>query len=156
MLEDNDDIAVREAKQDVRLSREILRRPELEAFRACRFQKGYASEGMLCDEPPIPLRVLDFLEARDLVRLSLVCKSTHQAAHLLFKREVWPNPRVLQDLILNRNSWLGSVGLGMMNVSGKCDWKVHCDVEAWHLGIHLGFCWLRGYPLLVKRSFAMT
>jgi hypothetical protein len=71
--------------------REERRKSELAAFRACRFQQGFASEGMLCNEPPIPLRVLDFLGARDLLRLSLVCKSTHQAAHVLLKREVRPS-----------------------------------------------------------------
>ncbi len=86
MLRSNGDISVR-AQQDNYL-REGLRQTELAAFRACRFRQGFASQGMLCNEPPIPLRVLDFLEARDLITLSLVSKSTHQAAHLLFEREV--------------------------------------------------------------------
>jgi hypothetical protein len=54
----------------------------------CRFKSGFASEGMLCNEPPIPLRVLDFLGTYELVNLSLVCKATHQAGHVLLEREV--------------------------------------------------------------------
>ncbi len=80
--------------------REERRKFELAAFRACRFQQGFASEGMLCNEPPIPLRVLDFLGARDLLRLSVVCKSTHQAAHVLLKREVRPGDE-MQGYIKN-------------------------------------------------------
>lgn len=62
----------------------------LDAYKACRFQAGFAPEGFLCHEPPIPLRVLDFLEARDLVNLSRMCKRTHHAGHVQFQREVWP------------------------------------------------------------------
>jgi hypothetical protein len=58
------------------------------ATNMCRFQTGFAAEGMLCNEPPIPLRVLDFLGTYELVNLSLVCKATHQAGHVLLKREV--------------------------------------------------------------------
>jgi hypothetical protein len=55
----------------------------------CCFQKGFASEGMLCNDPPIPLRVLDFLEhPDDMLNLALVCKATHQAYHALLQREV--------------------------------------------------------------------
>jgi hypothetical protein len=43
---------------------------------------------MLCNNPPIPLRVLDFLHTEDLLNLSLVCKATHQAGHVLLQREV--------------------------------------------------------------------
>ncbi len=64
----------------------------LAATSHCPFQEGFASEGMLCDNPPIPLRVLDFLEhTEDLLNLSVVCKATHQAGHVLLQREVcWP------------------------------------------------------------------
>jgi hypothetical protein len=89
-MRDNGDVFLRDDVQAEDKSREASRVAELEAFRACPFQQGFASEGMLCNEPPIPLRVLDFLEAQDIVNLSLVCKSMHQAAHVLFKREVWP------------------------------------------------------------------
>jgi hypothetical protein len=58
------------------------------ATHTCRFISGFASEGMLCNEPPIPLRVLDFLGTYELVNLSLVCKAMHQAGHLLLEREV--------------------------------------------------------------------
>jgi hypothetical protein len=58
------------------------------ATNMCRFRTGFAAEGMLCNEPPIPLRVLDFLGTYELVNLSLVCKATHQAGHVLLKREV--------------------------------------------------------------------
>jgi hypothetical protein len=55
----------------------------------CRFQEGFASQGMLCNNPPIPLRVLDFLDhTPDLVNLALVSKATHQAGHYLLQREV--------------------------------------------------------------------
>ncbi len=67
---------------------EASREAELDAFMACRFQKGFAAEGMLCHEPPIPLRVLDFLETQDILSLSMVCKSAHQASHCLLEREV--------------------------------------------------------------------
>ncbi len=60
----------------------------LSAYETCAFKFGLASEGMLCNEPPIPLRVLDFLGTYELVNLSLVCKATHQAGHILLKREV--------------------------------------------------------------------
>jgi hypothetical protein len=61
----------------------------LAATAHCHFREGVASEGMLCNDPPIPLRVLDFLEhAEDLLNLALVCKATHQAGHVLLKREV--------------------------------------------------------------------
>jgi hypothetical protein len=61
----------------------------LAATSDCRFKDGFASEGMLCDQPPIPLRVLDFLEAGgDLANLALVCKATHKAGHVLLNREV--------------------------------------------------------------------
>jgi hypothetical protein len=61
----------------------------LEAASECRFREGLASEGMLCSKPPIPLRVLDFLpHTEDLLNLALVCKATHQAGHVLLKREV--------------------------------------------------------------------
>ncbi len=88
----HDDVRMRNRQQEVKKSREIQRDKQLNRFRACRLQKGFTSEGMLCDEPPIPLRVLDFLDAQDTLRMSLVCKSAHQAAHLLFKREVGPLP----------------------------------------------------------------
>ncbi len=84
----HEDIVILKHRRKVDAARESAREAELAGFRACRFQQGFASEGMLCNEPPIPLRVLDFLEASDILRLSLVSKSTHQAAHLLFKREV--------------------------------------------------------------------
>lgn len=87
----NEDIIVLDVRQPVCNLREESREAELHAFRACRFRQGFASTGMLCNEPPIPLRVLDFLEAQDLVRLSLVCKATHQASHVLHTREVWPS-----------------------------------------------------------------
>jgi hypothetical protein len=58
------------------------------AMRKCAFRTGFAPEGMLCNEPPIPLRVLDFLGTYELVNLSLVCKATHRAGHLLLEREV--------------------------------------------------------------------
>jgi hypothetical protein len=58
------------------------------AYGTCAFKSGFAAEGMLCNEPPIPLRVLDFLGTYELVNLSLVCKATHQAGHVLLKREV--------------------------------------------------------------------
>jgi hypothetical protein len=59
----------------------------------CRFREGFASEGMLCNKPPMPLRVLDFLEhTEDLFNLSLVCKATHKAGHVLLQREVWWAP----------------------------------------------------------------
>jgi hypothetical protein len=55
----------------------------------CRFQQGFASQGMLCNDPPIPLRVLDFLEhTADLVNLAMVSKATHHAGHYLLRREV--------------------------------------------------------------------
>ncbi len=55
----------------------------------CRFREGFASVGMLCNNPPIPLRVLDFLpHTEDLLNLALVCKATHQAGHVLLQREV--------------------------------------------------------------------
>jgi hypothetical protein len=85
--ESHEDIIILDWPEEDR-ARESAREAELAAFRACRFQQGFASEGMLCNEPPIPLRVLDFLEAQDILRLSLVSKCTHQAAHVLFKREV--------------------------------------------------------------------
>jgi hypothetical protein len=88
VLRNNDDISVADVWQSQSHPREQLREPELAAFRACPFQQGFTSEGMLCNEPPIPLRVLDFLEAADILRLSLVSKCTHQAAHMLFQREV--------------------------------------------------------------------
>ncbi len=58
----------------------------------CHFQEGFAAEGMLCNNPPIPLRVLDFLEDKqDLLNMALVSKATHQAGHVLLRREVcWP------------------------------------------------------------------
>jgi hypothetical protein len=58
------------------------------AVQKCAFKTGFAAEGMLCNEPPIPLRVLDFLGTYELVNLSLVCKATHQAGHVLLEREV--------------------------------------------------------------------
>jgi hypothetical protein len=58
------------------------------AMHTCRFRSGFAAGGMLCNEPPIPLRVLDFLGTYELVNLSLVCKAMHQAGHLLLEREV--------------------------------------------------------------------
>jgi hypothetical protein len=58
------------------------------AVQKCALKTGFAAEGMLCDHPPIPLRVLDFLETYELVNLSLVCKATHQAGHVLLEREV--------------------------------------------------------------------
>jgi hypothetical protein len=58
------------------------------ATQTCAFKAGFAAEGMLCNEPPIPLRVLDFLGTYELVNLSLVCKATHQAGHVLLEREV--------------------------------------------------------------------
>lgn len=70
-------------------SRAASRVAELEAFRNCPFQKGFAPDGLLCTEPPIPLQVVKYLTAQDLVNLSLVCKATHQAAHVLLQREVW-------------------------------------------------------------------
>ncbi len=61
----------------------------LAASANCRFRAGFAAEGMLCDDPPLPLRVLDFLEdTEDLLNLALVCKAMHQAGHALLKREV--------------------------------------------------------------------
>jgi hypothetical protein len=54
----------------------------------CALKSGFAAEGMLCNEPPIPLRVLDFLGTYELVNLSLVCKAMHQAGHVLLQREV--------------------------------------------------------------------
>ncbi len=93
VLRNNEDIFVLDDWQRKDKLREESRESELDAFKACRFQQGFASEGMLCNEPPIPLRVLDYLEASDLLRLSLVCKSAHQAAHLLFEREVCPRAR---------------------------------------------------------------
>jgi hypothetical protein len=54
----------------------------------CAFKSGFAAEGMLCTEPPIPLRVLDFLGTYELVNLSLVCKAMHQAGHVLLEPEV--------------------------------------------------------------------
>jgi hypothetical protein len=60
----------------------------LAAAPKCRFREGFAAEGMLCNNPPIPLRVLDFLETEDLLNLALVCKATHQAGHVLLQREV--------------------------------------------------------------------
>jgi hypothetical protein len=61
----------------------------LAATLGCPFRGGYACEGMLCNTPPIPLRVLDFLEhTEDLMNLALVCKSTHRAGHVLLQREV--------------------------------------------------------------------
>jgi hypothetical protein len=95
VLRSNGEVHVREGQQSSDPSGEERREAQLEVFRACRFEQGFASEGMLCHEPPIPLRVLDFLDTQDLLRLSLVCKSTHQAAHILFKREVWPVAHVL-------------------------------------------------------------
>jgi hypothetical protein len=62
---------------------------ELAAAWQCRFREGYASEGMLCNDPPIPLRILDFLEnPEDLLNLASVCKATHQAGHVQLQREV--------------------------------------------------------------------
>ncbi len=62
--------------------------------RTCAFKAGFAPEGMLCNVPPIPLRVLDFLGTYDIVNLSLVCKAMHQAGHVLLEREVrGPVPR---------------------------------------------------------------
>jgi hypothetical protein len=83
---------LRKRPQHEDLEREASRAAELDAFKACNFQQGFASEGMLCNEPPIPLRALHYLEARDLVRLSLVCKRTHHAAHALLTREVSTSP----------------------------------------------------------------
>jgi hypothetical protein len=54
----------------------------------CALRTGFAAEGMLCDTPPIPLRVLDFLGTYELINLSLVCKAMHQAGHVLLEREV--------------------------------------------------------------------
>ncbi len=85
---DNVEVGVRVTGREEDDSREASREAELDAFTACRFQKGFASEGMLCHEPPIPLRVLDFLETRDILNLSMVCKSAHQASHRLLEREV--------------------------------------------------------------------
>jgi hypothetical protein len=98
------------------LAREASREAELAAFRGCRFQRGNASEGRLCNEPPIPLRVLDFLEARDLLSMSLVCKSTHQAAHLLFEWEVRPLVLILQQLCY------------VKQVGEACSSVVHCKI----------------------------
>ncbi len=65
------------------------RKSMLAATAYCRFREGFASEGMLCNNPPIPLRVLDFLQhTEDLLNLALVCKATHRAGHVLLKREV--------------------------------------------------------------------
>jgi hypothetical protein len=89
VLRNDEDIHILDDPVPEEKSRGDSRTMQLEAFEACRFQNGFASEGMLCNEPPIPLRVLDFLETKDILRLSLVCRSAHQAAHLLFKREVW-------------------------------------------------------------------
>jgi hypothetical protein len=69
------------------LERVALREGHLQQFKACQV-RGHASEGMLCNTPPIPLRVADFLDAADLLNLALVCKATHEASHLLFDREV--------------------------------------------------------------------
>jgi hypothetical protein len=96
VLRDNANVFLRDDVQAEDKAREASRVAELDAFRACPFQQGFASEGMLCNEPPIPLRVLDFLEAQDLINLSLVCKSMHQAAHVLFKQEVWPSQVAFQ------------------------------------------------------------
>jgi hypothetical protein len=63
-------------------------RRQLTATRKCAFKAGFAAEGMLCNEPPIPLRVLDFLGTYELINLSLVCKAMHQAGHVLLEREV--------------------------------------------------------------------
>jgi hypothetical protein len=55
----------------------------------CCSQEGFASEGMLCNDPPIPLRVLDFLDdSKDLLNLAMVCKATHQAGHVLLQRKL--------------------------------------------------------------------
>eukprot|EP00884_Botryococcus_braunii_P021720 jgi/Botrbrau1/8231/Bobra.0392s0027.1 len=59
----------------------------LAAFQDCRFQNNFASEGMLMNDPPIPLRVLGYLGTQDLLNLSRVCKATHYAAHHLLIRE---------------------------------------------------------------------
>lgn len=59
------------------------REAQLERFCNCRFREGFAGKGMLCHSPPLPLRLLDFLDAADLLSLSLVCKATHQASHYL-------------------------------------------------------------------------
>jgi hypothetical protein len=61
---------------------------EFAVARKCACKTGFAAEGMLCNEPPIPLRVLDFLGTYELINLSLVCKATHQASHILLGREV--------------------------------------------------------------------
>ncbi len=63
--------------------------PSMIAAMHCRFQEGFASGGMLCNDPPIPLRVLDFLDdSEDLLNLALVSKATHQAGHFLLQREL--------------------------------------------------------------------
>jgi hypothetical protein len=66
----------------------VVRAKILAATASCRFRQGFASEGMLCNHPPIPLRVLDFLDTQDMLNLSLVCKTTHKAGHVLLQREV--------------------------------------------------------------------
>eukprot|EP00884_Botryococcus_braunii_P021723 jgi/Botrbrau1/8234/Bobra.0392s0029.2 len=64
-----------------------IREAQLQRFLVCPLKDGYASEGLLCNSPPIPLRVLDFLDASDILNLSLVCKDTHHGSHHLFRRE---------------------------------------------------------------------
>jgi hypothetical protein len=96
VLRDSGNVFLRDDVQAEDKAREVSRVAQLDAFRACPFQQGFASEGLLCNEPPLPLRVLDFLEGQDIINLSLVCKSMHQAAHVLFKREVWPSYAAFQ------------------------------------------------------------
>jgi hypothetical protein len=80
---------------------EVLERAA--ATQTCALKAGFASEGMLCNEPPIPLRVLDFLGTYELVNLSVVCKATHQAGHVLLECEVCnSNPT---DSNLNQTSF---------------------------------------------------
>jgi hypothetical protein len=56
VLRDDEGILVLDDPKAEDESRGDSRTLELEAFEACRFQNGFASEGLLCNEPPIPLR----------------------------------------------------------------------------------------------------
>lgn len=96
VMERDGELSLRDIWKKPDKEREASRVAELNAFKACPFQLGFkfASNGMLCDVPPIPIRTLDFLEAQDLVNLSRVCKATHQAAHFLLEREVWAIPQL--------------------------------------------------------------
>lgn len=87
-VRDGNHVVFKDGLEEDTPARASEREAQLESFRRCRFQEGFASEGMLCNSPPLPLGVLDYLDAGDLLNLFLVCKATHRASHYLLHREV--------------------------------------------------------------------